>query len=272
VSIDDLLGVIGHWLKIPDSKNGRVRSPHSLNLNIRHLKAFFGWSRRKGLIVIDPTQDDRFGFLEEPEREKPKLTVEQVNSLLRLLRENAEIPLVRTRLIEFWLWTGLRAWSEAASLRWKWVDWKERIISIPGEYTKSRKGLKRALCDPAWETLEEMHLCRQNGNPYVFPNDITGKPFRHLKETIKTLTQKAGIGNITPKDFRHLWISSTSGESSLAVQEVIGHSGLAVTQRYFHMNTDSRRQFENRVVERMTGCVPSRVQPTPPRGTNIASA
>jgi integrase len=237
------------------------------------MRAFFGWARRKGFILVDPTESDDLGFLEEPEREKQKLTLEQVNAFLKTLRENEEIPLVKRRLIEFWLWTGLRAWSEAASLRWEWVDWKTRSVYIPGENTKSRKGLKRALSDRAWEILEEMHLCRENGSPYVFVNSLTQKPFRDLRKTIQKLTKFLGLDkNITPKDFRHNFVSWTDGENALAAQEVIGHSGLMVEKRYFHMDLEARRQFENRISERMTGLEQNLEHGLPAGDANLANA
>ena len=118
-----------------------------------------------------------------------------------------------------------------------------------------------------------MRLHHEDGNPFVFPNPKTGKPFGDLRKTMKRLTRLAGMSNnITPKDFRHNFISWTDQENALATQELIGHSGLGVERNYFHMDQDSKREYENRIVEKMTGRVQSRVQGVPAGSGNVASA
>ena len=83
---------------------------------------------------------------------------------------------------------------------------------------------------------------------YIFTGP-DGKPLRDIKRSFHTALKKAGI-----KDFRWHGLRHTSashllmrGASMKAVQEHLGHTTIAMTQRYSHLSRDFQREEVNRL-------------------------
>ncbi len=78
-----------------------------------------------------------------------------------------------------------------------------------------------------------------DGNPYLFPSE-GGKPFVNIFCAWNTARKAAGLSDVRMHDLRHTFASTlvNSGCSLYAVKELLGHSNIAVTQRYAHLSQD----------------------------------
>ena len=75
-------------------------------------------------------------------------------------------------------------------------------------------------------------------SPWVFPNPLTGKPYRHdMKTSWYTALRKAGIADFHFHDLRHTCASylRMQGVDLLTIAEILGHKDLKMTRRYAHV-------------------------------------
>jgi integrase len=92
----------------------------------------------------------------------------------------------------------------------------------------------------------------------VFPSS-TGTPMSHNnlnRRHFKPLLKKAGLPDIRPYDLRHtfatLWLES--GEHPKILQEILGHSRIALTlDTYSHVAPHMQREAMRRFGERFSG-------------------
>jgi integrase len=83
---------------------------------------------------------------------------------------------------------------------------------------------------------------------YIFLG-ADGKPFKDIKRSFHTALRKAGIKDFRFHDLRHTSASHLlmRGASVKAVQEHLGHTSIAMTQRYSHLSRDFQREEVNRL-------------------------
>jgi hypothetical protein len=75
-------------------------------------------------------------------------------------------------------------------------------------------------------------------SPWVFPNPLTGKPYRHDSNTAwYRALRMARITDFRFHDLRHTCGSylAMRGVDIRTIQEILGHKTLAMTQRYTHL-------------------------------------
>jgi len=93
--------------------------------------------------------------------------------------------------------------------------------------------------DTLYRILEEM----PEKTGYVFGN---GKPITDVKHSFTSACKKAGISDFRFHDLRHTYASHLAmrGVHIRALQELLGHKTLAMTQRYSHLAPE---QLQNAV-------------------------
>ncbi len=166
------------------------------------------------------------------------LTREEVLKLLRAARDTLDLLIV-SLLLE----TGLRA-EEAVSLRLRDIDLERREIRVRNaKYGEERivfYGDMTAEALRAW--LEE--------NPGLGPDDrLLGISYSALYKRLKRLAERAGVDprRVRPHVLRHTFATEAlrRGMSLPAVQRLLGHHDVRVTEIYLHLvNDDIRRQYE----------------------------
>jgi len=72
---------------------------------------------------------------------------------------------------------------------------------------------------------------------------LTGMPFGDIKKSFYSLLKKANIENFRFHDFRHTAATRMleKGADIRTVQEILGHSSVAVTERYTHTNAKNKK-------------------------------
>ncbi len=128
--------------------------------------------------------------------------------------------------------TGMRR-GELLGLRRENVDWKQGLVTIPKEKTKSgrKTGDRRVyLNTDALELLKSLKVTSISG--YFFPPPLATWETR-LKRCIARVGA-AGVPNFTLHDLRRTYATWAfkAGARLEAVSKLLGHSKVAVTQRY----------------------------------------
>ncbi len=217
--------------------------PATINRHLMTLSGFLRWASRKEKSITRDLAD------ELREMEKPK----EPSWRKRYVREDEEPKLATLTgwlrpLVDMIRLSGMRL-GEATSLRWINVDLRAAEITVTG--TKSDKD--RTICiQPALRTLLDA-LPRGAVGDYVL--DVPrGESRPGAKRTEKQRrrdyasvafarwAERAGLEDLHLHDLRHDYATRVlaGGASLIDVKDALGHSTVAVTQRYAHATAKSR--------------------------------
>lgn len=217
------------------------------------LRGIFRTAIDNGYAVSDPTARIR---LEKKTITEPTVwTASEIKALLE------HLPLVEHGdLVQLLLYTGLRR-GELVALQWNDVDMEQRTIVVrrslsrqeDGGYalksTKSGKERVIGIADPLAQLLLQM---KSNGlyvvkNPRSPMMPLSVNTFeRYYKATIKNVNKLLTAKGIAPvpelsiHKCRHTYATYLikGGAAIRQVQKLLGHSTVAVTEIYAHVDTD----------------------------------
>ncbi|MDY3920219.1 MAG: site-specific tyrosine recombinase XerD [Candidatus Limivivens sp.] len=220
-------------------------STATVSRNVASMKAFFHYAFGHRIVEKDPTEQ-----IKAPHIEKKMPGILSEDEAVRLLEQpstNNPKGIRDKAMLELLYATGLRV-TELVSMKTSDVnlnmnyiicrdDGKERVIPFG---------------NAAREALEQYYgasrqlLLKDAESEYVFVN-CSGKSMSRqgFWKLIKQYAKKAGIEeDITPHTLRHSFAAHLvqNGADLKAVQEMMGHSDIATTQMYVHMNMDHMRQ------------------------------
>ena len=130
------------------------------------------------------------------------------------------------------LLTGARR-NEVTHAKWEYLNWDRRTLLVP--LSKSGKPRTITLNAHALDLLRSVR--RIDGNPYIFPSEITDKPCASLHFPWDRIRRRAGLVDVRLHDLRHSFASFlvNQGISLYVVQGLLGHSHSRTTQRYAHL-------------------------------------
>jgi integrase len=126
------------------------------------------------------------------------------------------------------LTTGMRR-GEILGLKWDYVRLESRFIILP--ITKNNTSRVVPINDTLHRILSEMP--QKSG--YVFGNG-NGGHVGDIKHSFTSACKRAGITDFRFHDLRHTYASHLAmrGVHIRALQELLGHKTLIMTQRYSH--------------------------------------
>ncbi|HXG38677.1 MAG TPA: tyrosine-type recombinase/integrase [Bacteroidota bacterium] len=215
-------------------KRSREVSSVKVNIDFRTLKAFFQTALRWNLIQENPFLGVQ--QLKIPPKPPSYLSQDEFQNLLRVIT----IPWFKN-LVIFAVSTMMRC-GEIVSLTWNSIDLRRRVIFIQNTKDFRIKTSKpRAI--PMNDWVYRFLATRENkiGRVFSFPN---GKELTvgYVSRRFKKYVLKAGLNKeIHFHSLRHTgatWLVQ-EGVSIYAVQRLLGHSNISVTQMYGHLETDS---------------------------------
>lgn len=220
---------------------------HHLTLVNRMLSLAVKW----GLLEKNPAAGlDK--FKEPPHRER-YLTKEELPRFLKALDDQEDrLSVAAIRLL---LFTGCRK-SEILSLQWSQVKLSEGRIFL----SKTKNGRARSvlLNAKAREVLEGMLAgkgedARTRESEFVFPSRAGTKRghINDLRKPFNAVCEVAGVEGLRIHDLRHSFatIAIMAGASLYDVQKLLGHSDIAMTQRYAHMVDESLQRATDNVAQ-----------------------
>ena len=143
-------------------------------------------------------------------------------------------PLDRAYLTAIWqLAARVR---EVNNLTWEDVDFQRRQVRL---WTRKKSGGHRtprlvAMNDRTFQALKFAQWQRAAGNPYVFPNPRTGKPWDYRGKFFDTLCRRAGVRECGYHALRHAKASELAdqGQSLPYIRDFLGHEDISTTSLY----------------------------------------
>ncbi|HMN25793.1 MAG TPA: tyrosine-type recombinase/integrase [Ignavibacteriaceae bacterium] len=237
----------------------KKHAPEGYRVYYRNLKAAFNKAMDWGYIYDNP-----FKKIKLPKRQlnKPEfITEEELNKILKHIELKAfkiGCPikkkvslLIIADVVKTAYLTGMRL-GEVNNLRWENVKLEQKYL-IVGDNKFTTKGRKQRIM-PIAEKLNEMLSTRKlkcaNKNDFVF--SVNGqKAFSndYISKTFKNICREVGIDEIIRfHSLRHSFASNLAqkGVSPFQLKELLGHSSLAVTEKYSHLNIESLREAINK--------------------------
>ena len=211
------------------------------------IKAYFRW-RESTLGAQNPVRTMR-----SPKAEKRLPQVLHEDSVRRLVEAGGDVmpAMLRDRaILEVLYSSGLRV-SELTGLCWRDIDEELGMVMV-----RSGKGNKDRLVpvgEPALDALKEwraaMPVAWSLGGPVI--TNLRGGRLtpRSVQNIVARRLITAEVDSpITPHGLRHCFATHmlNAGADLRSIQEMLGHSSLATTQRYTHVSVKHLKEVYRR--------------------------
>jgi integrase len=172
--------------------------------------------------------------------------------LNKVERESSQPPgaIHATRLLAL---TGMRL-GEVLGLQWDYIDLKASVIRLPDTKVGARA---IALGNSAAALLTELKAEETRIGPLLC--DFDGKALsRHqYRRFWSALRDQTGLTELRPHDFRHgaATFGAQAGASAFLLRDFMGHSTVAMTNRYVARVVDPVRDLANAIAERVSNAL-----------------
>jgi site-specific recombinase XerD len=186
------------------------------------LTTYFGWAQRNGHRTDDPAAETMaIRVPMPPPKPCPESTLTDA-----LAKAEGRVKV----MLLLGAFAGLRR-AEIAGLHADHIDLETGRLTITGKGNKTRL----VPCHPS--LLPYLHMIKARGG-YAFPSPQGG----HITPTTVGRLVKPYLGSLSTHSLRHRFASQVHANSHdlRAVQDLLGHSSLATTQRYLQITDEQK--------------------------------
>ena len=174
------------------------------------------------------------------------LTPEEFRRLGEALREEETKPAPRPQAvaaIRLLVLSGCRK-SEILTLKWDDVDRVAKELRL----REAKSGPRMVPLTPALVRVLD-GIPRTDGSPWVVPGRTADSHLVNLQYYWKLIAARAGIKDVRLHDLRHSYASRALalGESLSMIGRLLGHSRVATTARYAHLERGAEKAAAGRV-------------------------
>lgn len=211
-------------------------------------RTFYAWAKKNRHITLDPAE--RL-VTPQPHNKLPRVLSE---SAVKQMLDFAALQAVAADPQEVRIWaateliyaTGMRV-GEIVGLDVGDINLSDHTVMVLGKGNKHRvvpfgQPARKAL--DQWLASARAHFVgADSANALFLGNGSRRWDQRDLRERLHKLAALAGVPDISPHDLRHCAATHllTGGADLRSVQEILGHTTLATTQRYTHVTPDRLR-------------------------------
>ncbi|MDO4161662.1 MAG: integrase [Pseudomonadota bacterium] len=237
-------------IRVLQPMDKRRLSNRSKNYAIALTRQVFNFAIRNELFAGD-NPAARFDELKKEDNRRMKfLSDEELNNLLEELKKHSYSVYLMALISAD---CGLRA-GEIFKLTWADVSLEEKML-----FLRDTKNGKNRFAYMTNRVAEEFSKLKQGeGNEFVFQSK-TGSKIEHVSRTFERAVKALGLNDgITDRrqrvvfhSLRHTFASRLVQKrvSLYEVKELLGHSDIAMTQRYSHLANETLRQAVARLNE-----------------------
>ncbi len=239
------LAVLRGWLA---AMAGADRSRATLARRSAAARTFFRWAVHTSRLATDPTL--RLASARAAAPLPTVLAVEPVTRLLDAAQERAHdgdpVHVRDWAAVELLYGTGARV-GELCGADVTDVDPEARTLRVLGKGGKERVvpfGAPAARAVAAWLDDARPRLVRDGTPPALLLGRRGGRvDQRQLRTVVHQLAASVGVDDVAPHALRHTAATHLleGGSDLRSVQEILGHSSLATTQRYTHVSAERLR-------------------------------
>ena len=216
------------------------KSDASLNRYYMSVRSFSRFLRKIKAIPSDFTEDIPAPRMRVKPPKVP--TVEQVQRLFQQPDTQEEFGVRDRAILELLYSSGLRA-SELCALKFEDVQNNQVLVSCgKGNKTRTVPMTKTA---NEWIASYVLHYRGIDEGPLFFTLMSKALTRQELTRMVGRYAKKAGIAKLTTHSLRHACATHLldRGADLRLIQEVLGHSTIASTQRYTHLSSNKIQEM-----------------------------
>ncbi len=210
-------------------------SAKSIQRALSAVRSFYQYCQRRGLIAANPAS-----VTKAPKVKRSLPTVLDTDQAAQLFSGDAETP-IETRdraMLELFYGAGIRL-AELVQLNVGSVDLNSGFATVTGKGNKIRQAPLGRYCVSAVEAWLQHHAHRHPESPLFTGRGNRRISARTVQQRLKKIAErKLGNDSLHPHMLRHSFAThmlESSGDLR-AVQELLGHSDIATTQIYTHLD------------------------------------
>ena len=225
--------------------------PRSVRRKLAVLKSFFSHFERESIIEASPTRLIRLN-IRSGRRLPRSVGIEYIKGLFSHIRKRAEqcdcpqkkaILLRDHAVFEILFFSGMRV-GELANLTMSGLDKEKLSILVPGKGNRERV---IPICSKPVARILNRYLAlreKQDGEPFLFLNRTAKRlSEQSIRSSLKRYGKEASLPQITPHMIRHTVATLLLGQGAdlRNIQILLGHSSIATTTIYAHVNEVMQR-------------------------------
>ena len=213
------------------------KAKRSVTRKLAAIRRYFAWHIRNGTLKTDPTTGVR---TPSGTGRLPKvLTKEQLNALLSC--DDPDVPEWKssrdTALIELLYGSGLRV-SEVCSIDLGSINDRNNTVIVMGKGTKQRQipvSEPSVLAVKHWLRFRHEVMCQE-----TYALFLNARGYRLAPRDVRRIIDERALTPTHPHALRHTYATHLldNGADLRAVQELLGHSDVATTQRYTQVSKE----------------------------------